>query len=501
MYYKQVKNKKGEVRFEVLERYKDSLTGKWKTASVSYYKNTSRARLQAERDLREKIDSLTLGSLGENDKKKIRTFGELKEDWFNHWSSTVKPQTIRREKDRLKNLSKIIGDDYLLSKMTPLFVRDVLTEYIKEHDPSSGSMAHIKGALKKIFNHGVLYGVIEYSPLLAVKVDVSPNKKKEARIRREKKFLEVHELKAFFTELSKRRNANYYDLAIFLLFTGLRIGEAIAITLEDIDFENKLVDVNKSLQYQDLRVGEFYFDDTKTENSVRKVLLPSIAMDALERVIARSKKLDEYARAKPFKNYRTSPSIFRTEYGAPITPHSFREVLRRVESDLLIHGEKRYGFRWVKHVTPHAFRHMHITYLQSGDVSLREVMGRVGHSNAETTMIYSHRTLSSQESAVKTLDEFAHSSELYAYKAHAFSSKHTKPLYEAIVNQMDKRKLLLTLNDIRSMLGLREDISPRDLHNILPRVRLDLSEQFKDFQLNIMKNDKSRVTGYEFSWN
>lgn len=39
VYYKTITNKKG-VRFEVLERYKNPLTGKWKTASVSYTKDT-----------------------------------------------------------------------------------------------------------------------------------------------------------------------------------------------------------------------------------------------------------------------------------------------------------------------------------------------------------------------------------------------------------------------------------------------------------------------------
>lgn len=57
--------------------------------------------------------------------------------------------------------------------------------------------------------------------------------------------------------------------------------------------------------------------------------------------------------------------FFRTEYGSPITSHSFREVLARVETDLIKNCEDRYGFKWTKYVTPQSFRHMHITYLQS----------------------------------------------------------------------------------------------------------------------------------------
>ena len=181
--------------------------------------------------------------------------------------------------------------------------------------------------------------------------------------------------------------------------------------MEDIDFENNVVDVCKSLQYQDLKVDDFFYDSTKNEGSMRKVLLPDVAMEAIKRTIERGNKFDEQAKKKPFKSYRSSQSLFRTEYGAPITPHSFREMLHRVEQDLIHHSEERYGFKWVKHITPHGFRHMHITYLQAGEVNLQEVMSRVGHSNAETTMIYSHRTIASQLQAVKALEDFVHNNE------------------------------------------------------------------------------------------
>ncbi len=44
MFYKRRETKTGKIRFEVGDSYKDPLTGKWKTASVSYYKDTSSAR-------------------------------------------------------------------------------------------------------------------------------------------------------------------------------------------------------------------------------------------------------------------------------------------------------------------------------------------------------------------------------------------------------------------------------------------------------------------------
>ena len=87
-----------------------------------------------------------------------------------------------------------------------------------------------------------------------------------------------------------------------------------------------------------------------------------MACDAILRAILRSEEFDRYAIENPCEAFTFSESVFRTEYGSPITSHSFREVLAHVETDLIKNCEDRYGFKWTKHVTPQSFRHMHITY-------------------------------------------------------------------------------------------------------------------------------------------
>ncbi|WP_035421700.1 tyrosine-type recombinase/integrase [Fructilactobacillus florum] len=76
--------------------------------------------------------------------------------------------------------------------------------------------------------------------------------------------------------------------------TGCRIGEAAALTEADIDFENRMVTVDKSLQYHDLRIDEYYENTIKTEAGERVEELPGFAIDALKRVIIRNKVFDEH---------------------------------------------------------------------------------------------------------------------------------------------------------------------------------------------------------------
>ncbi|HEL1643486.1 hypothetical protein [Streptococcus suis] len=94
MFYRTKTNSKGKIRYEVVEKYKDPLIGKWKTAIISYYKNSSRARKQAELELIEKIETLQEKTKSSFSASEIKTFGELKESWFNSWSVSVKNKQL-----------------------------------------------------------------------------------------------------------------------------------------------------------------------------------------------------------------------------------------------------------------------------------------------------------------------------------------------------------------------------------------------------------------------
>lgn len=177
----------------------------------------------------------------------------------------------------------------------------------------------------------------------SVRVTVSQKKRKQARENREKKFLENHELQAALDVLSRREN----DLSLFLAFSGLRIGEVS--TLFEEDFDGEWIDISKSLQYHDLKADEFYIDTTKTGASERELQLPKVAIGALNRAIERSRKIDEHFAKNPSASYRKSKSIFRTSFGTPITSQNFRQLLGRVEKELIETCEKRYGFKWKKH--------------------------------------------------------------------------------------------------------------------------------------------------------
>lgn len=81
-----------------------------------------------------------------------------------------------------------------------------------------------------------------------------------------------------FIETIKLNPLFYYAFEV-LFWCGLRLGELLALTLNNIDFENATLKIKNS--YQKIN-GEAYISDTKTVNGIRKVYLPQRLVDELQ---------------------------------------------------------------------------------------------------------------------------------------------------------------------------------------------------------------------------
>lgn len=161
-----------------------------------------------------------------------------------------------------------------LKKITPLMIKQSLDTYKQDYHSTFSTMQHIKSTFNKIFDYAVLYNYLQFSPSQVVKLKPSTEEKVEKKARLNQKFLNEAEIEVLISELRKRRNPSYLDLTLFLLGTGCRVGEAAALTAENIDFQRKTVTIEKSLQTHDLTVDEFYLDTTKTLAGERIEELP-----------------------------------------------------------------------------------------------------------------------------------------------------------------------------------------------------------------------------------
>lgn len=157
-------------------------------------------------------------------------------------------------------------------------------------------------------------------------------------------------------EIEKVKNSVDKHFGLFaytLLLTGMRRGEALALTDKDIDFKNKMISVNKSVYYVS---NQPHIKTPKTDAGTRTIHL----LDAL------AEKL------KGKKGY-----IFGGE--KPMTEQAFQRAW------------ERYARESGVTVTPHQLRHAYATLLFDAGIDAKSAQMLLGHSDYKTTMdIYTH---------------------------------------------------------------------------------------------------------------
>ena len=249
--------------YQCISRYTNPLTGKRTKITLTYSGSTRKAQRNAERELEDKIDRI-LEEYEYAQPDRILRFSQLVEKWLVHWRVGVNERTVEREILVIRRVNELIDGDVLVESITPLLLEKLLTDYQKKYDSSYSTMIHIKSTLNKIFRYAVKHRILVYSPMSVVELNLPREKKMEPKIRRKLKYLEPHELNAFLTEVKKSVNPVYYQLTLFLVNTGLRIGEAGALTVDDVDFENRRITVTKNLIQ--IGKGKFEYGPPKTAN-------------------------------------------------------------------------------------------------------------------------------------------------------------------------------------------------------------------------------------------
>lgn len=122
----------------------------------------------------------------------------------------------------------------------------------------------------------------------------------------------------------------WYALFTLALATGLRPSEYLGLKWADIDLEQGVLNVQRSLHWRSYKVGDWYFGDTKTPRSRRRIPLPASVVRAL---VAHRLRQNE-ARLEAGADYRNLDLVFATLEGQPlirlnVVQKHFKPILER----------------------------------------------------------------------------------------------------------------------------------------------------------------------------
>lgn len=204
--------------------------------------------------------------------------------WFDYWidfkKKTVRPNTVRNYTERYNcNIKKIIGK-MLLSEVKPLHCQKIFSDMADENYRTT-TIYQTRIALFNMLEFAKENDVIRYNPCKkSVKSDMGkPSQKKEA--------LTMDIQKVFLKYASGQSYENQYR---FILQTGLRTGELVGLKWEDIDFQNKTLKIQRSMEYR-YSVGEWRVGEPKSKSGYRTIPLTDEAIDILKRQKEKNRKI------------------------------------------------------------------------------------------------------------------------------------------------------------------------------------------------------------------
>ncbi|HEL2428382.1 TPA: site-specific integrase [Streptococcus suis] len=357
----------------------DQLTGKKARTTV-----TATTQKGVRVKARDAINAFAANGYTVKDKPTITTYKELVKVWWDSYKNTVKPNT-RQSMDGLVRVHLLpVFGDYKLSKLTTPIIQQQVNKWAdKANTGQKGAFTNyslLHNMNKRILKYGVSMQVITYIPANDVIVPRKQQKEKAGV-----KYLDNKELKQFLDYLDTLDQSNYenlFDVVLYktLLATGCRIGEALALEWSDIDLDNGIVSINKTLnRFQEI-------NSPKSSAGYRDIPIDNATLLMLKQY----KNRQQVQSWQLGRSETVVFSVFTEKYAYAC---NLRQRLN-----------KHFKAAGVTNVSFHGFRHTHTTMMLYAQVSPKDVQYRLGHSNLMMTEnVYWH---TNQENAKKAVSNY-----------------------------------------------------------------------------------------------
>lgn len=264
--------------------------------------------------------------------------------------------------------------------------------YLAQHGKSNGkgglsykTVKNIRGVLSSAYEYALENRYVNENPVLRSRMPSFPHSiKKDVP---EYNAQQVRKLLLY----AKEHESHIYIFLLLALYTGLRKGELLALTWEDIDYDKKLLNVNKSRTGSRKNVT-MQITTPKTKSSNRKIPINDFVIGELK---AEKQRLEEYSKLLGNGYDKSHSFIVRTVLGKPyVNLSAINRVVNRLTENA-----------GLPHCTIHGFRHSVASILDDNGIPIQDISVLLGHESVNTTeRIYINRRKTAKETTINALD-------------------------------------------------------------------------------------------------
>lgn len=363
--------KRGD-KWEYRIKYKDPATGKQREKSKGGFKTKKEAQIEAA-EIEKKL------YYGQH--TVIKNQDILIKDWLTEWlhdyGSHCQTNTLKTRKFFIHSLLIPHLGYFKLSQLTRKDYQDFINKLIKQYSKSTVQTIH--SVFCSAINKAVELEMLTHNKFTHISI-----KKKDEISDIKNNYLNKDQVTEFL-KVAKMRLFHHYIIVSMLLRTGMRKGELLALTWDDIDFEKKAIQISKSR-------GQYGVKPPKTKSSIRTITIDDTLIEELKTYKSWQKK----NRLKYGPNYQESEYLITSPNGSEIGEFAVNKIIDHIVKKANLH-----------HITPHGLRHTHAIMLLESGADIKYVSERLGHTTINMTAnVYLHVTEKQEKENVKKLEAY-----------------------------------------------------------------------------------------------
>lgn len=309
----------------------------------------------------------------------------LLKDWLDNWIKNykaikLKPSTLELYETLIQKVINPEVGEMKLMDLKPVHIQSFYNKlYNDGNGYSTSTIQKVNNILKPAFKQAIKNELMIKNPAEDAELPKHSEKKVEAlTVEEQKRFLE--------TSRNDKRN-RYHEAFEIALNTGLRCGELLALTWDDIDLKNGNINVNKTIVAitdKETKKQKIIVQETpKTSKSIRAIPL-------------RQKDIKMLLELK-LKRQSLSNIVFCTSKGTYVYPKNFRRAFQCLLANA---GIKKCGV--------HVLRHTFATRLFEAGADAKTVSELLGHTNVAFTLnTYTHVMPNKKQETINLLDKIS----------------------------------------------------------------------------------------------
>lgn len=391
--------RKGEVQRASDKRYMYTYTDPLGRRKFIYANDLTQLREKEEKLLKDQLDGLDIYVAGK------ATLNET----FDRYISTKYNLRESTRSSYLYTYDHYVRETFGLKRIAEIKYSDVLQFYyhlLNQQGISLGTLDSVHCLLHPTFQLAVRDEIIRKNPTDGVMKEISRESGKNRGVRHA---LTIEQQRCFMEYIANHPiYYHWWPMFTILLGTGCRIGEALGLRWQDLDFENRVISINHSLVYYPangsnkcvLRVSL-----PKTDAGIRTIPMLDIVKDAFE-------MLYEEQKENGFNETEIdgmSGFIFCNRFGSVPNPQTVNHTIKRIannyNADEVVRAKKEHRDPIIlPNFSCHHLQHTFCTRLCENETNLKVIQSIMGHKNIETTLdIYAEATEKKKQESFENL--------------------------------------------------------------------------------------------------